>query len=275
MNYKEHIEIALAYIEENLIDDIEISTVANVSGYSVYHFVRVFKEATGLTPGDYIRKRRLSEIVRAMETGNRPISDIAFEYGFNSKENFTRAFKTEHHILPTEYKFAKNSLKLYDRIQFETSPFSVIPEIVSIKSFSLTVYKSDENYAPNFWNKYNSKKLSKKLSGGEVCEDYGVCIWNDQINKLDYFIGIPSDIAVGDTSGTVTIEIAGGTYAIFTTPKASHFNFVNTIHKTWEYIATTWLPQNQYKRTGSYEFETYIENSRIFRERIYIPIKRE
>lgn len=36
-------------------------------------------------------------------------------YGFNSKENFMRAFKREHHILPTEYRSAENSLKLYEK----------------------------------------------------------------------------------------------------------------------------------------------------------------
>jgi AraC family transcriptional regulator len=35
-----------------------------------------------------------------------PVSEMAFEYGFNSKENFTRAFISEHHILPTEYSKA-------------------------------------------------------------------------------------------------------------------------------------------------------------------------
>ena len=39
--------------------------------------------------------------------------ETAIEYGFNSKENFTRVFKAEHGFLPSEYKFAGNSLKLF------------------------------------------------------------------------------------------------------------------------------------------------------------------
>lgn len=274
MNYKDHIEKALTYIEENLKNDIDLSMVAKVSGYSNYHFLRVFKEVTHLTPADYIRKRRLTEIVREMGRSERPISDIAFEYGFNSKENFTRAFRSEHHILPTEYKRAGNSLKLYDRFKLETESLSVTPDIVNLPSFSLTVYPSDEDYPPNFWNKYNCRKLSKKLSGGAICEDFGACIWNHETQKLDYYIGIRTDEAFGDLSGTINIVIPGGLYAIFKTPPATHFNFVNTIHATWDYINTIWLPKSEYTRTGGYELESYIEASRCFSEKIYIPIMR-
>jgi len=130
MDYKTHIMRVIDYIESNLKNEIKLSDCARVSGYSEYHFIRVFKEAVGLTPADYIRKRRLTEIVKNMRQGV-PISDIAFEYGFN---------------------------------------------------LTVIAYKSDEACPPNFWNKYNSRKWSKKLSGGKVCEDYGISAWNKEEN---------------------------------------------------------------------------------------------
>lgn len=72
---------------------------------------------------------------------------------------------------------------LYEAISFETTPYEVIPEFTDLEPFVLTVYKSDEAYPPNFWNKYNSRKWSKKLSGGNVCEDYGVSAWNESENR--------------------------------------------------------------------------------------------
>ena len=272
MDYKTHVMQAINYIEENLKNQIALTDCARVSGYSDYHFIRVFKEATGLTPADYIRKRRLTEIIKHMRQ-DIPVSEMAFEYGFNSKENFTRAFISEHHILPTEYKSALNSLKLYEAISFETEPFVVIPIFTYLEPFILTVYKSDEAYPPNFWNKYNSRKWSKKLSGGKVCEDYGVSAWNESENKLDYFIGIKKENTIGNTDGTMELLIQGGLYAIFATPKASHYDFVNTIHRTWAYINNKWLQNSGYRRTGGYEFESYIEESRIFSEKIYIPLE--
>ncbi|NLC19841.1 MAG: AraC family transcriptional regulator [Clostridiales bacterium] len=273
MDYKEHIARAVEYIEQNLTSDIDLAACAKACGYSKYYFLRVFKEVTGMTPADYIRKRRLSEIAKRICQGDEYISEIAFAYGFNSKENFIRAFKEEHHILPTEYKQAQNSLKLCEPLSFDIKPFSITPEIVTLDAFSLTVYKSDEDYAPHFWNKYNAKKLSLRLSGGKICEDYGVSRWIEAEGKLNYYIGIRSQEALGDTRGTVRLDIPGGLYALFITPKASHANFISTVHRTWEYINNAWLPGSGYIRKDGYEFECYTEQSRVYSEKIYIPIE--
>ena len=268
MEYKEHIQKAIDFIEENLKHDISLSDCARAAGYSVYHFVRIFREVTKLTPADYIRKRRLTEIIKNMN-GSKNISDIAFEYGFNSKENFIRALKTEHNILPSEYRTVKSSLKLYDRLSLDVKPFCVSPEIVLMESFSLTVYRSDVDYPPHFWNKYNCRRLSKKLTGGKVCEDYGVSVVD---GKLTYYIGVRTEEANGDTSGTVNLVIPGGTYAMFTTPKSNTYDFINTIHRTWQYILNEWLPGSGYKHRGTPDFEVYNEESRSFQEKIYIPV---
>lgn len=143
MDFKTYVMRSIDYIEENLKSEIALADCARVSGYSDYHFIRVFKEAIGLTPADYIRKRILAEIIKHMRQ-HIPISKMAFEYGFNSRENFIRAFISEHHILPTEYKSAMNSLKLYEAITFETPPFGVTLGIACLEPFALTVYKNDE-----------------------------------------------------------------------------------------------------------------------------------
>lgn len=274
MDYQEHIERVIDYIEENLQCDINLADCARVSGYSPYHFLRIFRDVVGLTPADYIRKRRISEISKEIMRGNRCISPIAFQYGFNSKENFVRAFKMEHHILPTEYKEAQNSLKLYERFRFEARDFSVTPRIVEIQPFFLTVYKCDESFVPNFWNKYNARGLSLKLSGGREVWDYGVSSWNHEENRLDYYIGIPSEYAVGDIQGTQEICIPGGLYAVFSTPAATQDIFVTQIHRTWDYIKE-WFSDSGYVRKSGYEFECYCEKSRLFSEDIYIPVERK
>ncbi len=189
--------------------------------------------------------------------------------------NFTRAFKTEHHVLPTEYRASFNSLKLYDRFPLQAAPFEIKPEIIMLSDFVLTVYKSDEDYTPNFWNKYNCKNLSKQLSGGKVCADYGVCRWNNETNRLDYFIGIRTEDIDGNTSGTTQLLVSGGLYAVFSTPPSNHFNFVNIIHRIWNYIFNVWMPGSEYRCTTDhgYQFETYVEASHTFSEDIYIPIE--
>lgn len=272
MEYKEHIQKAIDYIEKNLKGEIDLADTAKASGYSIYHFIRIFKEVTGLTPADYIRKRRITEIIKQLSKTKSCISDIAFEFGFNSKENFIRAFKAEHHILPTQYKSSENSLKLYDKFSLQIEPFTITPEIIELDGFSLTVYPCDESYVPNFWNKYNCQKVSARLTGGRVCEDYGISIFKD---KLYYYIGVRSEDAKGDLCHTIQLNIPPGQYAVFETPKATHFDFVNAIHRTWKFIGEVWLPDSNYRRRAAPEFETYIESSKSFREKIYIPINKK
>lgn len=269
MMYKEQIQKAIDYIEDNLQNEIDLSTCAKIAGYSSYHFLRIFKEATDLTPADYIRKRRLSEIAKEMMNNSTFISETAFLYGFNSKENFVRAFKAEHGVLPTEYKKIGNSLKLYEKITFEKTAYNIEPYIITLDRFTITAFPCDEDYVPKFWNKYNCRKLSKKLSGGTVCEDYGISVMN---SKLQYYIGIRSEFVKGNNENTIQIEIPAGTYAVFETPAATHFHFVNTIHESWRYINNVWLPNSGYRANNTPAFETYIEESRTFSEKIYIPI---
>jgi AraC family transcriptional regulator len=77
-------------------------SIARAAGYSEYHFLRVFKQVTHLTPTDYVRKRRLSEVAREMYESGRSISDLAFEYGFNSKENL---YKRKSDGTPAAFPF--------------------------------------------------------------------------------------------------------------------------------------------------------------------------
>ncbi|MDR1328782.1 MAG: AraC family transcriptional regulator [Oscillospiraceae bacterium] len=261
---------ALEYIERNIAQDVSVSALAREAGCSKYHFLRLFKAATGLTPGAYIRKRRLSEIARAIGGGDRPASDVAFYFGFNSKENFTRAFKSEHRVTLSEHIASGNSLDLL--LDAPTPEVPADPEFAVLPELSLVVYACDEERPPQFWNKYNCRKLSQRLSGGAVVEDFGVGRFNEFTGRLDYWIGIREAEANGNTDNTVNLTVPGGSYAIFTTTPATQDDFVHVIHRTWAYINNIWLTRSGFRHTGGYEMESYIEDSRTYSERIYIPI---
>lgn len=237
------------------------------------HFLRIFKEVFHMTPSEYVRRRRLTESVRDIADTDEPISQIGYQHGFNSKENFTRAFKSEHHVLPSEYRTADNSLKLLHSKKPEEESLILAPKLVELEPFRAVVYKSDEEDPTRFWNKYNCRGLSEKLSGGEAQEDYGFSVWNFEENRLEYYVGIPAEYAHGDLTGTVQLEVEGGLYAVFDTPQADKFTFVNTIRRTWDHIMREWIPQSGYVYPGDCDFETYRENSRKFSERIFIHLK--
>ncbi len=271
------IQKVLEYIEAHLTDDsiLDNAALASIAGYSKFHFLRNFRNVTKLTPADYIRKRRITEIVKHIGDNGVFISDLAFRYGFNSKENFIRAFKKEYNILPTEFKAANCSLRLLEPFDFNAQFELPTVSICYLEDFKLVAYPFDDGFAPNCWNTYNAECRSQKLSGGKIVVDYGAMRWDPEKKKLDYYIGIESHNAVGNTENTVVLNIKGGLYAVFETAPSSQHRFVDTIRKTWDWIGNCWLPQNGYKRRNDFELERYTESSKIYSETIFIPIEKE
>jgi AraC family transcriptional regulator len=282
MEYLKHIERAVGYIENNLSEKLTVSCCAQVCSYSDYYFLRIFKSVTGYTPMEYVRKRRLSEASKELLDSPKPIIDIALRWGFDSLENFIRAFQSEHGITPGSYRRQKNSLHLFNPQnqlygQHNTN-ISLEPQIQRKDSLILYGYTFLTNSAnrhydiPKFWNRYHVKKLGKNFDN-LYCSTERIDVgWLEECpNGLyKYTIGV---IANEDgLNGTEKIIIPPAAYAVFETPLADAFTFVENIHSTWDYIYSKWLPQSQYKQANSFAFECYCEESRIFSEKIYVPV---
>jgi AraC family transcriptional regulator len=110
---------AIDYIEERLADPIRIDDAAVVARYSPYHFSRVFHALSGETPGDYIKRRRLTCAARELTGGSRRILDIALDWGFESQAAFTRAFKRQFLLPPAAYRREGR-----DRLDLERAPWT-------------------------------------------------------------------------------------------------------------------------------------------------------
>jgi len=92
-----------AYIDAHLQDPITAKDVADAAGYSQYHAARIFKEETGLSPFEYIRRKRLTGSAHALRQGGHSVLDIALDFVFDSHEGFTRAFANGFGISPKKY----------------------------------------------------------------------------------------------------------------------------------------------------------------------------
>lgn len=91
------------YIDANLHKKITMKELANSAGYSVWHAARLFREATGKAPFDYIRALRLSKAAITLRDGNEKVIDVALDFVFDSHEGFTRAFSKEFGMPPRKY----------------------------------------------------------------------------------------------------------------------------------------------------------------------------
>ena len=99
------------YIESHFMEEITLAQLSKVAMYSPWYSYRIFKEYTGLSIADYIRKFRLSKSALKLRDGKIKIIEVAIEMGFKSTDGYQRAFYKEFHCNPNAY--AKNPSPIY------------------------------------------------------------------------------------------------------------------------------------------------------------------
>lgn len=116
--YKELNKI-IEYIEKNILEDIDISLLARMSGLNVNMLKNIFTCLAGISLVEYIRYRRLSLATRDILNGE-AITDIAFKYRYSSLSSFTRSYKNFSGIAPKDIK-KNDNLKMFNKIIFKES----------------------------------------------------------------------------------------------------------------------------------------------------------
>lgn len=112
MDNRAIIQRSLDYIEENLQTEITAEELAQAAGFSLFHYYRLFQQATGLPVMQYILRRRLLHGVYAMNRGERKL-DAAMSYGFDTYPGFYKAFCREFGTTPTEFLEANRAKRPY------------------------------------------------------------------------------------------------------------------------------------------------------------------
>lgn len=102
----DNIACVIAFIETHLGQRIELEQVAEAAGYSKYHLHRMFTSVLGMTPHDYIQRRRLTEAAKLLAFSQAPILDIALMAGYESQQAFSVVFKAMYKKTPLEYRQA-------------------------------------------------------------------------------------------------------------------------------------------------------------------------
>ncbi|SUC18799.1 right origin-binding protein [Proteus mirabilis] len=94
----------IVWIEQNLDSRLSLDIIAEKSGYTKWHFQRLFKAYTGISLGKYVLARRLSCGAYALRITRSSLLDISLKYHFDSQQTFCRAFKKQFNITPSEYR---------------------------------------------------------------------------------------------------------------------------------------------------------------------------
>lgn len=91
------------YINEHYNQDLTLESVADVAGFSKFHFSRLFKKFSNITFYDYLCRKRIMEAEKLLLNPNLSVTEVAMQTGFNSISTFNRVFKSIKKCSPTEY----------------------------------------------------------------------------------------------------------------------------------------------------------------------------
>jgi AraC-like DNA-binding protein len=92
------------YINEHCTENIKMDDVANIAGFSKFHFERLFKQFMNVSCYEYLINRRIMQAEKLLTEPELSIMQVAMKSGFSSLATFNRLFKAKKRCNPTEYK---------------------------------------------------------------------------------------------------------------------------------------------------------------------------
>jgi len=183
----------LKYIHNNIEKHLYLSDVANLFGYSKWHFCSKFNKYTGKSFVKYVRHYRLQLAAIDIISGIK-ITDVALKYGYETLGGFNKAFLAEFGCLPREYKRQVKDYQIYyERKQF--TMYSLTDRCEVLRHLVVGTNDYEDYYCMQ--NKIYSclgmaDAFQKKLSNTEINAA-------KTVNVLDNFtpVIIPGELIVG------------------------------------------------------------------------------
>ena len=296
MEWISSLQQAISYMEEHLLEEINYEDVAKHVHTSSYEFHRAFSILTGMTANAYIRNRRLSMAGKEIVETDAKVTDLAFKYGYETPESFTKAFTRFHGISPKLAREESAKLVLFNPmvikltveggkpmdyriVQTEAKKFLALA-----RSFKNEIINDDDNQEiPDFWKEVNSNKMLSPM--WMLREDgkrdlYGLCTPTvEGQDTFDYGIGIivdedtaPYNLAEMEKAGFREWPVNPGTYVVF----ECHGNNEVCIRDAWSKFYKEFRPQMGYEAAEETDYELYYDSDKgdIFCE-LWIPIKKK
>jgi AraC family transcriptional regulator len=287
MGWVESLQKAINYMEECILEDISMESIAKQANTSEFHFQRTFAILTDVSVGEYLRRRRLSLAAQELSNTDHKIIDLAYKYGYDTPEAFSKAFRRQHGITPSEARKNIGKLNCYNRLVIQVNLKGAEPmryKIVERDSFQVVGIKkefsliNEENLKgiPKMWDEVNGDgtvgRLAK-LNNGEIKGILGVCVdkrLTESEQSIDYWVAAEH---IGDASEDfLTLEIPASKWGVFEV----HGPMPGAMPKVWKQIFSEWFPSNQYEHAGTPELEVYSDedpSSPDLYSEIWIPLK--
>ncbi len=296
MEWLTSIRTAIDYMEEHLTDNISAQDVADQVYLSPFFLQKGFSLMTGYGIGEYIRNRRLYQAAVDLKESDDKVIDIAFRYGYETPESFTKAFSRFHGATPSQVRggaaintFLPLTIKLSiqggNQMDYKITPMFPFKVIGFQKEFD-----NETAYAeiPKYWDEICEKYAYNVYAGNAPANpyeqalvdncigEYGVCIDDIGGGKFRYLIA--GKYTGGDVpEGMVVYEFPRSDWAVFNCigPIPDALQSVNTR------IFQEWLPGNpEYELFGNASVEWYdcVNGEKTdpdYHSAVWVPVKKK
>lgn len=250
---------AMDYIDSHITEELDETKIEQITGTSIYHFRRLFSLLAGVTLGEYIRNRKLSNATFDLLHEGMSVTEVAFKYGYESVDGFSRAFKQWAGISPSEVNQEVN-LKAFPKLSFQltiqggTDMDYRIEDKDAFKivgvSKRVPLQFEDENQEIIKLAQSITEEQRVKMRSFANVEPFQVvnASYNFDENRmeekgsLDHMIGVMTTIE-SDFKGFDVVEVPALTWAKF----SCRGEFPKVMQETWGKIFSEWLPSSNYE----------------------------
>ncbi len=101
---KDTLNQAIDYIHAHLGENLSLADMAATLHISQYHFCRLFKQSTGMSPHRYLMQQRLDRAKQLLRLPERTVTTIALDCGFANQSHFAKYFRRHTGVSPTQFR---------------------------------------------------------------------------------------------------------------------------------------------------------------------------
>ena len=295
---------AMDYISARLAENPTLDEIAESAAFSKYHFHRVFKGVTGETVADFTRRLRLERAAQHLLFDmNRDVTDIAFDVGFSSSQNFATAFRRHFGKSPSEFRqeHAEQQSKKSNAIGNDANADSLAatylsnwinqiwPEFERSQKMNVEVREQPAYYVAYARNLGPYGAEGSAAAWGRLMQwagprglammgakMFGLCWDSPELTppekvRYDACIQIPPETKTEGDIGTQTIP--GGKVAVYHTEVTS-----TEFGEAWNRMMCEWLPQSGFQPDDRPCYEVYYNHADMHPEKkwivdICVPVK--
>lgn len=296
MEWTETLRSAIDYMEQHICEPITAEEVAAHVYMSPFYLQKGFEIVTGYSISRYLRCRRLYLAALDLVLDRGRVIDIAYRYGFETPESFTKAFVRFHGATPTQIKKEHKRLKPF-------FPLKVMISVQGGESLEYTVehkekftvigfgrdvpFESGYREIPEFWEEFDRQYCTPIFSGKEPqtpeekaflahgIGEFGVCVDEERTPGMFRYLIAGSYRGGPIPEGMELFEFPAMDWAVFPCrgPLPGTLQAINTK------VFQEWLPGNtEYRIAMGANIEWYSDEGKTdsdgYRAAIWVPVEK-